>query len=196
MSIPHRRCIIPAREPAAAPAPDRLHQRPGPGAGQSAALPTARCHRPRAVRRPRTPGPLLGGTARPGPAVLAGAARAPAAAAADRGVAVAELAERVAGAGAQARLKWPNDVLLDGRKIAGILVEGRPQQRWAVLGIGINVAVREHDLPPELTGAPADWGWSPRRSSPCWRRAGRPRGLAEGSRGDRAASGSGSRRAA
>jgi BirA family biotin operon repressor/biotin-[acetyl-CoA-carboxylase] ligase len=60
------------------------------------------------------------------------------------GVAVAQLA----GAGAQ--VKWPNDVLIDGHKVAGILVEGRPQEHWAVLGVGINVAVREGDLPPEL----------------------------------------------
>ena len=52
------------------------------------------------------------------------------------GVAVAE---RV---GVDAQIKWPNDVLLDGRKLAGILVEGRLQERWAVLGIGLNVAVR------------------------------------------------------
>lgn len=60
------------------------------------------------------------------------------------GVAVAE----VVGEGAQ--VKWPNDVLLEGRKVAGILVEGRPQEHWAVLGVGLNVAVREEDLPPEL----------------------------------------------
>jgi len=60
------------------------------------------------------------------------------------GVAVAE----VVGRGAW--LKWPNDVLLDGRKVAGILVEGLPQERWAVLGIGLNVALRESDLPAEL----------------------------------------------
>lgn len=60
------------------------------------------------------------------------------------GIAVAE----EAGAGAQ--LKWPNDVLIDGRKVAGILVEGRPQQGWAVVGIGLNVAMGEHDFPPEL----------------------------------------------
>ncbi len=40
---------------------------------------------------------------------------------------------------AQAAIKWPNDVWIDGRKVAGILVEGRPQEGWAVLGIGLNV---------------------------------------------------------
>jgi BirA family biotin operon repressor/biotin-[acetyl-CoA-carboxylase] ligase len=54
----------------------------------------------------------------------------------------------VAGPGAQ--IKWPNDVLVDGRKIAGILAEGRPQDGWVVLGIGLNVALRIEDLPPEL----------------------------------------------
>ena len=52
--------------------------------------------------------------------------------------------------GPGAGVKWPNDVLLDGRKVAGILVEGRPQERWAVLGIGVNVALRPEDLPPEV----------------------------------------------
>lgn len=41
---------------------------------------------------------------------------------------------------AEAAIKWPNDVLVDGRKLAGILVEGRPQEGWVVLGIGLNVA--------------------------------------------------------
>jgi BirA family transcriptional regulator, biotin operon repressor / biotin---[acetyl-CoA-carboxylase] ligase len=59
-------------------------------------------------------------------------------------VAVADIA------GEQATIKWPNDVLVDGRKLAGILVEGRPQERWAVLGIGINVAIAPDDFPPEL----------------------------------------------
>jgi BirA family transcriptional regulator, biotin operon repressor / biotin---[acetyl-CoA-carboxylase] ligase len=47
-------------------------------------------------------------------------------------------------------IKWPNDVLVDGRKLAGILVEGRPQEGWAVLGIGLNVSTREEDFPAEL----------------------------------------------
>ena len=62
------------------------------------------------------------------------------------GIAVAEAV------GQEALVKWPNDVLLDGRKVAGILVEGRPQERWAVLGIGLNVALRKSDFPPELRG--------------------------------------------
>lgn len=60
------------------------------------------------------------------------------------GVAVAEVA------GDGALIKWPNDVLIDGRKVAGILVEGRPQQHWMVLGIGLNVALRREDFPREL----------------------------------------------
>src|SRR5512140_2750495 len=60
------------------------------------------------------------------------------------GVAVAE----TVGEGAQ--IKWPNDVWHRGRKVAGILVEGRPQEGWAVVGIGLNVALRREDFPPEL----------------------------------------------
>jgi BirA family transcriptional regulator, biotin operon repressor / biotin---[acetyl-CoA-carboxylase] ligase len=70
------------------------------------------------------------------------------------GVAVAEVA------GERARVKWPNDVLLEGRKVAGILVEGRPQEDWAVLGLGLNVAVREEDLPRELRARAATLGLS------------------------------------
>jgi BirA family biotin operon repressor/biotin-[acetyl-CoA-carboxylase] ligase len=55
-------------------------------------------------------------------------------------------------AGEKARIKWPNDVLVDARKVAGILVEGRPMERWAVLGIGVNVAVSIDELPAELRG--------------------------------------------
>jgi BirA family transcriptional regulator, biotin operon repressor / biotin---[acetyl-CoA-carboxylase] ligase len=38
-----------------------------------------------------------------------------------------------------ASIKWPNDVWIDSRKLGGILVEGRPQEGWAVLGVGVNV---------------------------------------------------------
>ena len=49
-----------------------------------------------------------------------------------------------------ATIKWPNDVLVEGRKLAGILVEGRPQEGWAVLGLGLNVTTAE--FPGELAG--------------------------------------------
>jgi BirA family biotin operon repressor/biotin-[acetyl-CoA-carboxylase] ligase len=48
----------------------------------------------------------------------------------------------------EAEIKWPNDVWIDRRKVAGILLEGRPQDGWAVLGIGLNVTTES--FPPEL----------------------------------------------
>jgi BirA family transcriptional regulator, biotin operon repressor / biotin---[acetyl-CoA-carboxylase] ligase len=48
------------------------------------------------------------------------------------------------------QIKWPNDIWLERRKLAGILVEGRPQEGWAVLGIGLNVTTES--FPPELAG--------------------------------------------
>jgi BirA family transcriptional regulator, biotin operon repressor / biotin---[acetyl-CoA-carboxylase] ligase len=61
-------------------------------------------------------------------------------------IAVAEAAESVAKV--RCEVKWPNDVWIDGRKVAGILLEGRPQDGWAVLGIGLNVTTES--FPPEL----------------------------------------------
>ncbi len=75
------------------------------------------------------------------------------------GVAVAEVVAEVAGADAQ--LKWPNDVLVAGRKVAGILVEGRPQERWAVVGVGLNVALGPEDFPPELRDRAGTLGLEP-----------------------------------
>ncbi|MGH2950132.1 MAG: biotin--[acetyl-CoA-carboxylase] ligase [Solirubrobacteraceae bacterium] len=57
------------------------------------------------------------------------------------GLGVADLA------GPGAKVKWPNDVLVEGRKVAGVLVESRPQEHWAVVGIGVNAALEEGDLP-------------------------------------------------
>jgi len=76
------------------------------------------------------------------------------------GAAVADVA------GVGARLKWPNDVLIDGRKVAGILVEGRPQEGWAVVGIGVNVALSLEDLPAELRERAGTLGLSPREIEP------------------------------
>ena len=63
--------------------------------------------------------------------------------------------------GDDAQIKWPNDVLLGGRKVAGILVEGRPQESWAVLGIGLNVAMRAEDFPRELRETATGLGLEP-----------------------------------
>jgi BirA family biotin operon repressor/biotin-[acetyl-CoA-carboxylase] ligase len=48
----------------------------------------------------------------------------------------------------EAAIKWPNDVWIAERKVAGILIEARPLDGWAVLGIGLNVTTEE--FPPEL----------------------------------------------
>jgi BirA family biotin operon repressor/biotin-[acetyl-CoA-carboxylase] ligase len=89
-------------------------------------------------------------------------------------VAVCEVADRST-AGEQARIKWPNDVVfvrpsgVPGgglAKLAGILAEGRPQEGWAVLGIGLNVAVRLAELPVELQAGAATLGESPSAIEP------------------------------
>jgi len=59
--------------------------------------------------------------------------------------AVADAISVTAPKGAFVNVKWPNDVLVEGKKIAGILMEGEPEPgtdrfKWLVLGIGVNVA--------------------------------------------------------
>ena len=57
-------------------------------------------------------------------------------------LAAAELADTCLGAGA-ATLKWPNDVLVFGRKAVGILIEsgtGPDERLWLAVGIGVNLA--------------------------------------------------------
>jgi BirA family transcriptional regulator, biotin operon repressor / biotin---[acetyl-CoA-carboxylase] ligase len=63
-------------------------------------------------------------------------------------LAVCEAAEAIAPVRCQ--VKWPNDVWIDERKVAGVLVEARPDEGWAVIGIGLNVAIRPDEFPPEL----------------------------------------------
>ncbi len=57
-------------------------------------------------------------------------------------LAVAETVETFLPVGTPARLKWPNDVLVKGQKISGILLEGQfngMDIAWVIAGIGINV---------------------------------------------------------
>jgi BirA family transcriptional regulator, biotin operon repressor / biotin---[acetyl-CoA-carboxylase] ligase len=64
-------------------------------------------------------------------------------------------------------LKWPNDVLVEGEKLAGILVElvDRPAGATAVVGVGVNVSATRDELPVDtatslllVTGDEADRG--------------------------------------
>jgi BirA family transcriptional regulator, biotin operon repressor / biotin---[acetyl-CoA-carboxylase] ligase len=73
--------------------------------------------------------------------------------------------------GEPARIKWPNDIVVQSpgvgpAKLAGILVEGRPQESWAVLGIGVNVAVDLDRMPAELRGRAATLGRDPAAIEP------------------------------
>ena len=73
-------------------------------------------------------------------------------------VAVAEAIGQIGGC--QAAIKWPNDIILDGKKIAGILVEARAENqksniknqtsRVYVIGIGINCHQTPESFPPDL----------------------------------------------
>jgi BirA family biotin operon repressor/biotin-[acetyl-CoA-carboxylase] ligase len=66
------------------------------------------------------------------------------------GLALAEALELL---GREADLKWPNDLLVHGRKLSGILAESRrlPGAGEAtVVGVGVNVLERREDFPPEL----------------------------------------------
>ena len=63
-------------------------------------------------------------------------------------IAVCEAAEALAPI--RCRIKWPNDVWIEERKCAGVLIEARPGEDWAVIGVGLNVAIEPGDFPPEL----------------------------------------------
>ncbi len=68
-------------------------------------------------------------------------------------VASVALCQAVRQAGVPAGIKWPNDLLSRGRKLAGVLTElaADPDRvQWVVLGIGANVNVRAEEFPAEL----------------------------------------------
>lgn len=50
----------------------------------------------------------------------------------------------------ECKVKWPNDIHVAGKKLAGVLIEARPQDSWAVLGIGLNLTISETEFPPDL----------------------------------------------
>jgi len=70
------------------------------------------------------------------------------------GLAVARAVEPFCG-NLEPTIKWPNDVLVDGRKLAGILCEATwkaDRLAFMVVGVGLNVLHAAHDFAPELRG--------------------------------------------
>ncbi|HET9450531.1 MAG TPA: biotin--[acetyl-CoA-carboxylase] ligase [Aggregicoccus sp.] len=68
-------------------------------------------------------------------------------------VAAVALAETLQQAGADARIKWPNDVQIAGRKVAGILTElsAEPERvHFVILGVGVNLNARPDDFPEDV----------------------------------------------
>ncbi len=70
-------------------------------------------------------------------------------------LAAVAVCEAVRQAGVPAAIKWPNDLLANGKKVAGVLTEmasEMDQVQWVVLGIGVNVNAEASDFPAELRG--------------------------------------------
>ncbi len=63
------------------------------------------------------------------------------------------VARTLQGIGLEARIKWPNDILVKERKIAGILTEISTEMDlvdWMVVGLGLNVNVLSESMPSEI----------------------------------------------
>jgi BirA family biotin operon repressor/biotin-[acetyl-CoA-carboxylase] ligase len=54
-------------------------------------------------------------------------------------------------AGSSVSLKWPNDVLVDGKKVAGLLAELLPTLEGVVIGSGVNLAIPADQLPTPVS---------------------------------------------
>ncbi|MBT6095187.1 MAG: biotin--[acetyl-CoA-carboxylase] ligase [Rhodospirillaceae bacterium] len=68
----------------------------------------------------------------------------------------------LSGPGHQVRLKWPNDILLDEKKVAGLLLETESAGGacdWVVLGMGLNIGWHPEDTPYPATSLRFE-GWS------------------------------------
>jgi BirA family biotin operon repressor/biotin-[acetyl-CoA-carboxylase] ligase len=81
-------------------------------------------------------------------------------------LAAVAIARTLRALGAHAVVKWPNDVLITGRKVAGILAETElsgDSLSFAIVGMGVNIAVPAADLPllaPQATSLLAETGHS------------------------------------
>jgi len=70
-------------------------------------------------------------------------------------LAVCEAAEALAPV--ECQVKWPNDVWLGERKLAGILIEARPPE-WAIIGVGLNLTIPDDGFPDDLRWAATSLG--------------------------------------
>jgi BirA family transcriptional regulator, biotin operon repressor / biotin---[acetyl-CoA-carboxylase] ligase len=82
------------------------------------------------------------------------------------------------------QVKWPNDIWLNERKLSGVLIEARPQDGWAVIGVGLNLSIAPDEFPPDhratavsLFGSDEEGRGESRRSLPAVAPAGLPPGL-------------------
>lgn len=95
-------------------------------------------------------------------------------------LAVCEAAEELQ-PGIECAIKWPNDIWVEGRKLAGVLIEAKPQDSWAVIGVGLNLTIASEEFPPDLRetatslfGSIDGGRGKPRRSLPAVAPAGLP----------------------
>jgi BirA family transcriptional regulator, biotin operon repressor / biotin---[acetyl-CoA-carboxylase] ligase len=70
-------------------------------------------------------------------------------------VAVCEAIESLAPV--RCEIKWPNDIWISERKVAGVLIEARPPG-WGVIGVGVNIAIEPHEFPDDLRWPAASVG--------------------------------------
>lgn len=84
-------------------------------------------------------------------------------------LAVAEVLEAIPGLTGRVQVKWPNDVLLDGKKVCGILLESRmgaERMKWLIAGIGLNANSDPSALLRELDpGKRGEWSGKPQPTS-------------------------------
>lgn len=64
-------------------------------------------------------------------------------------LAVCEAAEHLAPP-IECQIKWPNDLWLAERKLGGVLIEAKPQDGWAVIGVGLNLSIAPDEFPSDL----------------------------------------------
>jgi BirA family transcriptional regulator, biotin operon repressor / biotin---[acetyl-CoA-carboxylase] ligase len=64
-------------------------------------------------------------------------------------LAVCEASEQL-NPGIECQIKWPNDIWVNERKLAGVLIEAKPQDGWAVIGVGLNLTIAPSEFPSGL----------------------------------------------